>query len=371
MSALHFIVFAISFLINVSGCFSFYSNFAFGDSIVDAGNNNYLPSLSKADYSPYGIDFTPSGGKPTGRYTNGFTIVDIVAQALGAKALPLPSLFNNATSNAMHGGINYASGASGILEATGTLFVARIPLGKQIDRFKQTRAEMVKQMGEHGVQHLFRKAIFSVTTGSNDIITYYLPNLPFVGNYAVSPTTLQDLMVSNMTSHLKRLHELGARKIVVVDIGPLGCIPFVRAIHLLQMGTCHEEMNMLIRGYNQKLRLAVQRLNQEIGPRSVFVYANSYDVINGMLQNYRDYGFENVMDPCCGVSFPPFFCFRVGDVSEISSNICEDRSKHLFWDSYHPGQAANFIIAQHMLNGNESICYPMNVRQLHKYKLPQ
>ena len=74
---IHLLLFGILSLMHVSLGVSFTS-FAFGDSIVDAGNNNFLPSLSKADYSPYGIDFEPSGGKPTGRYTNGFTVVDIV-----------------------------------------------------------------------------------------------------------------------------------------------------------------------------------------------------------------------------------------------------------------------------------------------------
>lgn len=54
------------------------ASFIFGDSLVDAGNNNYLPTLSKANISPNGIDFQASGGTPTGRYTNGRTIGDIV-----------------------------------------------------------------------------------------------------------------------------------------------------------------------------------------------------------------------------------------------------------------------------------------------------
>lgn len=52
--------------------------FIFGDSLVDAGNNNYLQTLSKANIPPNGIDFRVSGGNPTGRYTNGRTIGDIV-----------------------------------------------------------------------------------------------------------------------------------------------------------------------------------------------------------------------------------------------------------------------------------------------------
>lgn len=54
------------------------ASFLFGDSLVDAGNNNYLPTLSKANIPPNGIDFKPSGGNPSGRYTNGRTIGDIV-----------------------------------------------------------------------------------------------------------------------------------------------------------------------------------------------------------------------------------------------------------------------------------------------------
>jgi len=54
------------------------ASFIFGDSLVDAGNNNYLSTLSKANIAPNGIDFKPSGGNPTGRYTNGRTIGDII-----------------------------------------------------------------------------------------------------------------------------------------------------------------------------------------------------------------------------------------------------------------------------------------------------
>ena len=49
--------------------------FVFGDSSSDAGNNNNLVTLAKSNYPPYGIDF-PKG--PTGRFTNGRTIVDFI-----------------------------------------------------------------------------------------------------------------------------------------------------------------------------------------------------------------------------------------------------------------------------------------------------
>lgn len=60
------------------------SVFIFGDSLVDSGNNNYIESLSKANYVPNGIDF----GEPTGRYTNDRTIPDILGNLF-----PLQCLF--------------------------------------------------------------------------------------------------------------------------------------------------------------------------------------------------------------------------------------------------------------------------------------
>lgn len=46
--------------------------FIFGDSLIDNGNNNWLPTIAKANYVPYGIDL----GSPTGRFCNGLTVVD-------------------------------------------------------------------------------------------------------------------------------------------------------------------------------------------------------------------------------------------------------------------------------------------------------
>lgn len=47
----------------------------FGDSAVDVGNNDYLPTIFKADYPPYGRDFI--NHKPTGRFCNGKLATDI------------------------------------------------------------------------------------------------------------------------------------------------------------------------------------------------------------------------------------------------------------------------------------------------------
>ncbi|KAK6913413.1 GDSL lipase/esterase [Dillenia turbinata] len=84
ISLLHFFTFAHLVSLNL-GAPALY---ALGDSIFDAGNNNFLPTLAKANYLPYGSDFE-SGA--TGRFTNNKTIADCIAGFLGLPHLP-PSL---------------------------------------------------------------------------------------------------------------------------------------------------------------------------------------------------------------------------------------------------------------------------------------
>lgn len=52
--------------------------FIFGDSSSDAGNNNGFTTMAKANYPPYGLDFARH--IPTGRFTNGLTIIDFISK---------------------------------------------------------------------------------------------------------------------------------------------------------------------------------------------------------------------------------------------------------------------------------------------------
>ncbi|RWV99130.1 hypothetical protein BHE74_00007599 [Ensete ventricosum] len=331
-----------------------YTSFVFGDSLVDSGNNNYLFTISKADSPPYGIDFAPSGGQPTGRFTNGRTIFDVIVQGLGDSSFPPPYLAPNASSSGtIFVGVNYASGASGILDETGSLFIERIPLGKQLKYFEETRDYLVGTMGENATGKFLRNAVFSIIAGSNDILNYLEPSIPLFEKTKLPPVALQDMMVSNLTLHLKHLHELGARKFVVVGVGPLGCIPYIRVIKLVADGRCSSAANRLIQGYNMKLSRRIQELNEEMGPESVFVYANSYDIVRELMQNYRRYG-----------NFPPLLCFGRHD-GNSSSVLCKDRAKYVFWDAYHPTEAANIIIANKLLDGDATAATPFNLRRLY------
>lgn len=52
--------------------------FVFGDSLVDNGNNDYLATTARADMYPYGIDYPTH--RPTGRFSNGLNIPDLISK---------------------------------------------------------------------------------------------------------------------------------------------------------------------------------------------------------------------------------------------------------------------------------------------------
>ncbi|XP_054805532.1 GDSL esterase/lipase At4g16230-like [Prosopis cineraria] len=138
------------------------ANFVFGDSLVDAGNNNYLLSLSKANFFPRSIDF----GIPTGRFTNGKTIVDIIGQELDMGYTP-PYLAATASGPVVLRGVNYASGGAGILNGTGKIFGGRINFDARMDNFAHTRNDIISNIGSLAALNLFKRAIVSALNGTN------------------------------------------------------------------------------------------------------------------------------------------------------------------------------------------------------------
>ncbi|KAL8047511.1 hypothetical protein ABFX02_07G004900 [Erythranthe guttata] len=332
------------------------ANFVFGDSLVDAGNNNYIVSLSKADFAPNGIDF----GQPTGRYTNGRTIVDIIGQEIGLSGFTPPFLAPTTGGLTVLQGVNFASGGGGILNHTGKIFGGRINLDAQMDNFANTRQEIISRIGDAASNNLLQNALFSITIGSNDFINNYLtPCFSKLEQKLVPPELFVAAMISRFRLQLTRLYSMGARKIVVANVGPIGCIPFQREINPSAGDGCAVFPNLVAELFNTQLRTLVTELSANLHA-SNFIYADVYHIVDDIVNNYSFYGFENPNSACCQVAG------RFGGLIPCgpTSKVCEDRSKYVFWDAYHPTDAANAIIAMRLINGDLADIWPINIKQL-------
>ncbi|KAB1199514.1 hypothetical protein CJ030_MR0G021685 [Morella rubra] len=112
---------AIGTIVQLADARGFY---VIGDSLVDSGNNNYLATTARADAPPYGIDYPTH--RPTGRFSNGLNIPDLISQRLGSEFI-LPYLSPELTGQRLLSGANFASAGIGILNDTGIQFVSTWP----------------------------------------------------------------------------------------------------------------------------------------------------------------------------------------------------------------------------------------------------
>nr|XP_004250819.1 GDSL esterase/lipase At1g71250 [Solanum lycopersicum] len=327
----------------------------FGDSLVDNGNNNFLNTIAKANYFPYGIDFSRG---PTGRFSNGKTFVDILGELLG---VPSPPPFANPSTRGERilGGVNYASAAGGILDETGKHYMDRYTLSQQVINFESTLSQLRTMMSPGDLNTYLSRSIAVMVFGSNDYINNYLLPSLYSTSINYNPQQFSNLLLNHYARQLVALYSVGLRKFLIAGVGPLGCIPNQLATGQAPPGRCVDYVNQILGSFNEGLRSLVTRLNNGSHPGAVFVYGNTYAAIGDILNNPARYGF-NVWDrACCGVGR------NQGQITCLPYQFpCLDRSKYIFWDAFHPTQAVDAILAQRAYYGPPSDCYPMNVQQM-------
>ncbi|GLT41440.1 hypothetical protein SLA2020_155060 [Shorea laevis] len=333
--------------------------FVFGSSLVDNGNNNFLKnSLAKADYLPYGIDF-PSG--PSGRFTNGKNVIDLLTEQLKLPSLIPPFSQPETKGNKIIHGVNFASGASGILDDTGLIVGNITSLNQQIKNFEEvTLPQLEKEMSCKGID-LVANYLFVVGSGGNDYSFNY-----FLKRSNRSSASLQ-AFTSNLTltlsQQLKKLYNLGARKFVLMSINPLGCSPVMLAFQPERHG-CIRGLNQAAQLFNTQLRLLISSIKMEM-PGSNLVMVNSYKIIRDIIQNPQSKGFEDASSPCCEVV--PRSQGGDGILCKKGGRVCGDRNAHVFFDGLHPTEAVNVEIATKAFASYRATeVYPINVHQLAK-----
>jgi len=81
--------------------------------------------------------------------------------------------------------------------------IGRVPLREQVSNFEKSREYMVRVIGENGTKEMLKNAMFTITIGSNDILNYIQPSIPFFSQDKLPTDVLQDSMVLHLTTHLK------------------------------------------------------------------------------------------------------------------------------------------------------------------------
>ncbi|KAJ7534764.1 hypothetical protein O6H91_12G003000 [Diphasiastrum complanatum] len=306
----------------------------FGDSTVDTGNNNNLTTLVKCNHLPYGRDFLNQ--KPTGRFSNGRVVTDFIADKLGIPN-PLAYLNSDAKEENLSQGINFASGASGYYDGTAENFNV-IPLSTQLQYFKEYQKKLAAVVGADNAKHLLSNAAYVISTGSNDYVNNYYLNLRLQAEY--NGTQYQNFIIELASNFVRELYKLGARKIALLSLPPLGCLPSQRFMHGLGKTGCVEFLNTVAQQFNERLQDTLIMMKTSL-PGSKLAYLDSYTTLYNVIQNPSKYGFKDSSLGCCGTGR-----LAVADIClSIDPGTCQDASNYVFFDSFHPTDATYSILA--------------------------
>lgn len=170
-----------------------------------------------------------------------------------------------------------------------------------------------------------------------------------------------------MCFNLKEIYKLGARRIGVLSAPPIGCVPSQRTLAGGILRQCSEEYNQAAKLFNTKLSWTLDSLNRNL-TNSKMVYIDVYNPLLDLIENPEKYGkltnihdFTAIINQLFIISYSIYFniythnnagfefvdkgCCGTGDIEVAvlcnqASATCTDASDYVFWDSYHPSEAA-------------------------------
>ncbi|XP_061359000.1 GDSL esterase/lipase At3g14820-like [Gastrolobium bilobum] len=312
---------------------------AFGDSVLDTGNNNYIETTVKANFKPYGRDFI--GGKATGRFCNGKIPSDFLAEMLGVKEAMPPYLDPHLQIEDLLTGVCFASAGSGYDPITIEL-ASVLSVEDQLNMFKEYIGKLKAAVGEKKTCYILAKSLFIISMGSNDISgTYFLASYR---RFEYSVKEYASILVNMSSNFIQELHKLGARKIGAFGLSPVGCVPLQRTVLGGIERKCAKKVNSAAKIYNSKLASSLKALNDSFQDARI-VYLENYKELNALIHKPKKFGFKVGDSACCGVAN-----VELGPLcNNFALKICEDASQYVFWDSYHPTQRTYNILATEML----------------------
>ncbi|EFJ20585.1 hypothetical protein SELMODRAFT_108947 [Selaginella moellendorffii] len=329
--------------------------FVFGDSILDAGSAKFLPPNSSvaALSPPYGETYFKVS---TGRFSDGRTLADFLAQWIN---LPFTRSYMDPDA-VLEIGANFASAGSRLIGE----YAGAVSFKTQIDQFTERVGLLRERYGDDRAKTILRDSVFIVAIGSNDLEALYFPTNSSFRRIGSSWRYYVGMMMEEYEAAVKTLYNQGARKIVLVGVGPIGCAPaaryYVAKVGLItrrQKIGCLQTLNEMAAFFNKSLRNLVNKMLFQL-PELAMVFLKPYGLLMDAVRSPLENGFTNSREACCGDGL-----FHAGGCNN-SSFVCPVPSTHLFWDSVHLTEAANLFLFRYFWFGDLRAAEPYNLKRL-------
>ncbi|KAI5319196.1 hypothetical protein L3X38_038904 [Prunus dulcis] len=181
-----------------------------------------------------------------------------------------------------------------------TQLAGAISLSRQLNNYREYQNEVVSMVGRAKANAIFSGAIHLLSAGTSDFIQNYYIN-PLLKVY--SPDQFSDILMISYSTFIQNLYGLGVRRIGVISLPPTGL------------------------------------------PGLKLVVFDIFQPVLDMITNPGDNGFFESRRACCGTGRleTSMLC------NSRSVGTCTNATGYVFWDGFHPSEAANEVLAGKIL----------------------
>lgn len=283
-----FVLFSFMLPLKASASQKIEQIYTFGDSLSDVGN------VYNATLAANGVGYPPPPYF-NGRLSNGLVWVEYLAKRLKLQPVAFTTLPPGVTTSP--DGINYAFGGSSSGLKNALFPTAPLPgTLAQVNLFTSGLAATQKPANPN--------ALYIVWAGASD--------------YLFGSVTNPQQPVENLSKAVTALATVGAKNIMVINLGDLGKLPGTRSSQF------SGQLSKLTNAHNLALARTLKDLDRKLDPSVNIIPVDVYTLFNTITKFPGVFGFTNVTDAC----------FK-------NNTVCSKPNQYLFGDDYHPTTAAH------------------------------
>jgi phospholipase/lecithinase/hemolysin len=167
------------------------------------------------------------------------------------------------------------------------MFQGVIPLWREVEYYKDYQKKLKEYAGEEKANEIIREALYLVSIGTNDFLENYYIFPDRQSQFTVRQ--YEDFLIGIARNFIQDLYGLGARKIALAGLPPMGCLPLERATNIMDFHGCVEGYNNLALEFNGKLEGMVAKLNKEL-PGLNMEFADVYNILLQIIRRPSTYG---------------------------------------------------------------------------------
>lgn len=164
-----------------------------------------------------------------------------------------------------------------------------IPIWRELEYFKEYKKELKNFVGEKEAERIVGDALYIISAGTNDFLeNYYL--LPSTRSKYNSVQDFEDHLMSTVAEFATEIYNLGARRMSMTGLPPMGCLPLERTTNMIVKSSgCKEEYNRVALEFNVKIEAKVVQLKAKL-PGLDMVYTDVYQKWLEVTLNPSSYG---------------------------------------------------------------------------------